>query len=321
MSGPLRIRHLRSWRKVVVAGILAASVVYTGASAYVVSRSLRARAICPTGVPPAEPDALTFVNAADGATLTGWLVPSSGDRAVVLLHGLDSDAWAATQPDLAAAYAEAGFHVLTFDLRGHGRSGGGRLSLGALERGDIRSAVDLLLNRGFAPGRIALYGTSYGAAMGLLAAAEIPEVGAVVADSAFADVRDLIASEVARRTPVPSVFAGAIMRPGIEGVARLFYGLDLAALAPERVIAAIAPRPLLLIHGDGDRIVPVGHATRLKDHAAGAELWILEGQGHASGVRDGRCNLTVSPGRAAFLERVVSFVDEAIGGDEETLGP
>lgn len=160
-----------------------------------------------------------------------------------------------------------------------------------------------------------MHGTSYGAAIALLAAAEIPEIGAVIADSAYADVRDLIATEVARRTHVPGTIADWVMRPGIETAAWMLYGLDLAAVAPERAVSRIAPRPVLLIHGAQDPVIPPEHARRLKHRAvnAGAELWMLDGLGHTEGAQFGACNLVPSPGRPAFLKRIVSFLDDALG--------
>jgi pimeloyl-ACP methyl ester carboxylesterase len=305
-------------RKIVIAiAVTAVTVVYGAASVYIVSASLTPRIVCPPGEGPEDvlTEVLSFTSRADGIQLAGWLLPAQGTRAVVLVHGIDADAWANGHLDVARAYLDAGFDVLLFDLRAHGRSQGVRISLGHLERGDIGAAVDLLLERGIPPGRIALHGTSYGAAMVLLAAAEIPQVGAVIADSAYADVRDLIAFEVGRRTRVPGFIAGTIMRPGIEGVAWMLYGLDLATLAPERVIARVASRPLLLIHGDRDRVIPLDHMTRLEQGAgtgAGVEHWVLEGLGHSEGVRSGRCNVDPSPRRAEFLSRVVSFLNDAM---------
>ena len=74
-------------------------------------------------------EAVEFSSLADGIVLAGWLIPTGSDRAVVLIHGIDSDAWAGAAPDVAAAYADAGFDVLLFDasvadlLRRNARSG------------------------------------------------------------------------------------------------------------------------------------------------------------------------------------------------------
>lgn len=181
----------------------------------------------------------------------------------MLIHGLSSFAWDGAAPDIALAFLKAGFHVLVFDLRAHGRSGGELLGLGWHERQDVRAAVDFLLMRGFGPGSIGLHGTSYGAATALLSAAAIPEVGAVVADSAFADMRDIMDIEIEKSTGLPSPFAG-LLRPGLSLIARAVYALDLDLIRPETTVAAIAPRPVFFIHGSEDDVIPPDHSFRLK---------------------------------------------------------
>ena len=70
----------------------------------------------------------------DRITLQGYFLPSSGDRAIVLVHGVHSQCWDGQSPDLSRALVETGFSVLVFDLRAHGRSGGERVGLGWRER-------------------------------------------------------------------------------------------------------------------------------------------------------------------------------------------
>ncbi len=306
---------------VAAGGLVAAAALYLGLSAFVVSSSLSPKSSACTNETPFDSgldyEDVRFESDGDRILLAGWLLSSSGDRAVVLVHGLDSHAWDGGQPDIARAYAKAGFHVLAFDLRGHGRSGGHRVGLGWDERRDVRGAVDLLLERGFKPGRIGIHGGSYGAAVALLAAASIPEIRAVVADSAFADMRDVMDREIQKRTGVPSWMVRLFLRPGIALVAKLLHGLDLEAIPPERAVPTIAPRPILFIHGDEDRTIPVEHALRLKSASRNPidELWVLTGFGHTEGVRlKGKpCETREpSPMREVYLKKVTTFFDRAL---------
>ena len=308
-------------RLLITAGALAAGVaVYLGVSYVILAKSLDPnrtvsdRTPVESGLPT---ELISFESDVDRIPLTGWLLASSGDRAIVLLHGLSSHSWCGGQPDEARAYLKAGFHVLVFDLRGHGRSGGELLGLGWHERRDVRGAVNLLLARGFKPGRIGVYGGSYGAAVALLATAAIPEVGAVVAYSAFADVRDLMDAEIEGKTGVPSRVTKLFLRPGIALVARLRYSLDFDIISPERAVPDIAPRPILFIHGSEDERIPVKHAHRLMaaSNNDDAELWILDGLRHGEGVRlqgKGCERPEVSPMREAFLRRVTAFFDHSL---------
>lgn len=146
---------------------------------------------------------ISFRSRTGGVRLRGWLVAGRGEAAIILTHGLHSHAWDCGTPDLVRAYSQAGFDVLLFDLRAHGASGGAHAGLGLIERGDVRAAVDVLLEEGIEPGRIGIHGTSYGAAVALLAAPWIEEIGAVIADSSFATARDAVGAEITRRTGLP----------------------------------------------------------------------------------------------------------------------
>ena len=178
----------------------------------------------------------------------------------------------------------------------------------------MRAAVDLLLERGFKPGRIGLHGGSYGAATALLSTAVIPEVAAVVADSAFSDMRDLMDAQIETRKRIPSWFSRLFLRPGFAFVAQLFYSLDFTEIPPERAVPDIAPRPILFIHGGEDPIIPVEHARRLKAATKNStdELWILEGYGHTEGVRLEPDMVEPSPMREEYLRRVSEFFTQAI---------
>ena len=307
--------------QILIGALVALAVLYLTASYVVVSASLAPGSRCPVWMPPdglpAEPVNLTT---ADGISLSGWFVPSRGQRAIIHIHGLNDRVWNSSQTDTAKHFVAAGFDVLVFDLRAHGDSDGDLLGLGWHERQDVRAAVDFLLSRGFKPGTIGVHGGSYGAAVALLAAAVAPEIGAVVANSSFADMRDVMDEQIETKIGVPSWFTKSILRPGLAGAANSVFDLDLEEIPPERAVPDIAPRPILFIHGRKDTVIPVDHAHRLKDASqnSGDELWIHNG-GHTSGVRmpGSACEVTeVSPMREVFLERVTAFFDRTLSYSE-----
>ncbi|WP_172406915.1 alpha/beta fold hydrolase, partial [Clavibacter michiganensis] len=57
---------------------------------------------------------------------------------------------------------------------------------------------------------------------------------------------------------------------------------DLALVADWGVDLAAVRAPVILLHGDADRIAPVAHARWLADRVPGAELVIRPGDGHIS---------------------------------------
>ena len=180
-------------------------VVCWAVVAILITPDRRAQLSVPLQLGPYQVRPLSFVSRTDGLSLRGRMVGPEAERAIIVVHGLHSHAWDCSAPDLAGAYSEAGVSVLVFDLRAHGQSGGAYVGLGVLERGDVRAAVDVLLQAGVRPGRIGIHRTSYGAAVALLAASDIENIGAVIADSAFASVKLALGGEHARQRGVLSL--------------------------------------------------------------------------------------------------------------------
>lgn len=267
----------------------------------------------PTELGFAGAKTLNLESASDGITLRGWIVPANRNQVVILIHGIHGHAWDCQAPNYVRAYNNAGLDVFLFDLRGHGQSEGEHIGLGLTERGDIRAAIDALLKQGYLPGHIGLHGSSYGASVALLAAAQIGEVGAVVADSAYATVIDVVGGELERRTGLPSELA-VLFQPGLNFLALLKYSLDIDKSAPEEAIGEISPRPILLIHGIEDTIIHHENAHRLKAAAGpAAELWLIPGD-HIEGVRLNMSCGDESPTNQVFLRKVTRFFANNLGG-------
>jgi len=226
-----------------------------------------------TGV---EHEPVSFTTA-DGVTIRGWWFPhAESDQVVIGLHGHRG-----TKTQLlgiGSGLWREGYNVLLFDYRGCGDSDPGRQSLAHHELLDAQAAVRYVEQR--VPGaRIGVIGYSMGAALAILLAAREPSISAVVADSPFATMRDVIAYAYRRRR-LPS-------RPLLEltdVVTRWRYGYAFAAVRPLDVVGRIAPRPLLLLHGTADAVIPVEHTHRLFEAASQPkELWIFEGATHCGG--------------------------------------
>lgn len=240
----------------------------------------------------------------DGVQIHGWLIEAPSNKVIILIHGIHGSGWHCQAPDYVYAYHQAGFNVLLFDLRGHGISGGDYTGLGIVEQNDISDITNFLLDEGFKPGQIGVHGTSYGAAVALLAAPAIPEIAAVIADSSFADIHEVIGGELQRVTGLPAAMA-EVMIPGLRLLSISIYSLDIRDSVPEKVISHIAPRPVLLIHSKEDPTIPYEHAQRLlRASAAPVELWTLPG-GHTSGVRIECSEKSIT--YDAYLEKVTHF--------------
>jgi dipeptidyl aminopeptidase/acylaminoacyl peptidase len=233
----------------------------------------------------------------DGVTLSGWLIPASRTTraTVVLMHGYSWN----RLPWLAGfvPWLQRRYNVLQFDFRGHGGSDDALITLGTLEQRDVAAAVHFLAGRGLGP--IALMGVSMGGSVAIMAAPDLP-VAAVVADAAYADLRNPISNRM-REAGYPLATLGSRL---VVGAASLRAGARLRS--PIQRVAGIAPRGLLLIAPSGDRTVSPEQSQRIFD-AAGEpkELFVVEGAAHADAH-------TAAP--EAYERRVLDFLARHLDG-------
>ncbi|HKI18729.1 MAG TPA: alpha/beta fold hydrolase [Isosphaeraceae bacterium] len=214
----------------------------------------------------------------DRITLRGWYLPTHARRhLIVLVHGMWSS-WlemAALGRDLN----ERGFDVLLFDLRGHGESDPSRLSLGRRERADIRAVMTWAQTEGFTDDRVGWLGYSMGGSTVLMEAARNPRIQAAVLDSPYGDLPKLLEIQLSKHSGLPGWF-----NPGILLAARWVYGVRTDDLVPTRFARAWGERPLLVIHGESDTIVPVSQARELAIAAGASCLTMtLPGVDHVKG--------------------------------------
>ena len=227
-------------------------------------------------------------------TLRGWWIPGSArandtESAIIVVHGLDSNR--ARDPDLYMPLIrdlrDRGFSVIMFDLRAHGESDGEIMSAGYFERYDVLGAMDVVETRyGIPAEHIGVLGFSMGGVAALLGATEEPRLRALVVDSAFANIDDLFASEVADRTPLPEWTIG-VLKPGMEIVARVRYGIPLSALKPEEFVGEL-DIPLLLTHSEDDDRIATDHSERIAAAATHPEtrLKSFPSGGHSAAFSD-----------------------------------
>jgi fermentation-respiration switch protein FrsA (DUF1100 family) len=242
---------------------------------------------------------VSFASTVDGVPLKGWFLDAPGTTAILMLHGRNSvrDDKGIGLMDTARTFQERGYDVFMFDFRAHGASGGDRYSLGQWEVRDIEGALNVLKERGATS--IGALGYSMGAATALNAAPGHPEIKALVTDSSFADLADLLEVQLPRASGLPSFF-----NPGVIFMGQSVFGIDLLSNKPERAVALMADRPLFIIHSTIDGTVPVEHANDLKESAAGnpnLEFWITPADGHVQ---------SVNYDREEYMSRVLAFFDK-----------
>lgn len=233
---------------------------------------------------------------ADGVPLSGWYIPSTNGAAVAVLHGSGSTRSGVL--DQAAVLARHGYGVLLYDDRGHGRSGGAGMDFGWWGDLDVAAAISYLESRpDVEPGRIGVLGLSMGGEQAINAAATDSRIRAVVAEG----VQPKLPADTPQRPP------------GLEGLTE--RAVDVISFATARLltqaptplpqreaVAAVAPRPLLLIAGEGE--VPAARALRAVAPST-VSLWELPDTPHTGGL---------SRRRDAWTARVTAFFDANLSG-------
>ena len=256
----------------------------------------------------------------DGMRIAGWWIPALdparpqsprlrrgngpsdfGSKTVIVCHGLAANK--SNQLILARDLVRGGYNVLIFDFRAHGESDGQLTSLGDLERQDVLGAVRWLrANHAEQSQRVFGVGASLGAAALISAAADASNEGqaieAVAVYGTYDDLK-LLARDIGHDRFWPP-FDLILPALGLR-IAGAQVGTDLASFRPADAVARLWPRPILIIHGQRDTVIPFDRGERLyrAAHHPKHNYWLPEGD-H---------NRIVSDDNAALL--VKAFFDSA----------
>ena len=220
----------------------------------------------------------------DGLKLRRYFAQPAGRSArlpgLVLCHGfpvgpLDARQSAGTFPELIDRIAnEMGFASLTFTFRGCGESEGD-FSLAGWEL-DLRAAVDHLVEVAN-PDGVWLVGGNTGGSLAISLAANDDRVSGVAALAARADFDDW--GSQPRRFLEHAREIGAVRDPSFP---KQFdaWSRELRSVRPLDAARRLAPRPLLVLHGDDDDTVPTSDARQIANAHGSADLRIIPGAGH-----------------------------------------
>ncbi|MBI2862815.1 MAG: alpha/beta fold hydrolase [Chloroflexi bacterium] len=289
----------RYWRNLLIfalaVAVLAFSVAYPYLQAYRLLHPPRAQA----QATPADLG-LTYedvVFPSQGALLQGWFIPATRREAIILVHGTPGER--SSLLALVPPLHHQGYPILLFDLRAHGTSGGAMTTLGYLETDDVLAAVDFLSSRQEVDSEaIGALGLSLGAAAVLRAAGRSPQLRAIVADSSYSDLPALIRDQSRLGPPL-----WRLTMPLIWAFGEWQAGFRAADVSPLAAMPRISPRPVLLIHGTADDLVPYSHSERLYAAASNStELWLVPDAGHVGAL---------GMDEQEYDQRVVAFFDRA----------
>lgn len=220
-----------------------------------------------------------MLRTADGVRIDAAHTPNGSlDLGIVVAHGF-TGTWRGPDTRRIVHVLSKFGGVVSFDFRGHGRSGG-QSTVGDLEVLDVDAAVKHARAIGYR--RIATVGFSMGAAVVVRHAALHGGVDGVVSVSGparwyYRDTKPMRQVHWAIERWHGRLAARLVKRTRIAGA-----GWDPVPLPPYEAAALVAPTPLLIVHGDSDPFFPTEHAYQLYEYAGEPkELWIEPGYGHA----------------------------------------
>lgn len=276
MTTETPIRKSRRLRNLLLAAILGLFPIYFGLAFFKgvedgnkFAHPTRAALCCTPANANLDYEDVTFTTD-DGLTLRGWYLPSQNSAAILMMHGIHSNRESVF--GVAEMLHRHGYGILIFDARAHGESDGDRLN---------NVHLDGVAAAAYLKGRpeiehIGAWGFSLGGLMILQAAAQTPNIEAVIADGAGPSAyQDL---------PPRRTFGEWLYLTYDIG---FFLAFDrsaggVAPISTTQAAAQIAPRPLLLIATDQ----PLERAITQSFYDAADEpktLWYIPDVGHGGG--------------------------------------
>ena len=189
----------------------------------------------------------------DGASLSVLHLKLPNPQGLVFfLHGNSGNL--ATWFTNSAFYRKANYDLLMIDYRGYGKSSG-RIESQAQLQADVRKAWDWVAPQ-YAGKKRVIYGRSLGSALAAGLSAEVE-----------ADLTILVS---------PYCSMGELMRANYPLLPTLLLRYPL----PTCDYAARLRTPLLLVHGEADRVIPIAHSERILARLPQAQLLRIPGAGH-----------------------------------------
>lgn len=234
---PLTIRARRAFVALVL--LLCVPYVTAVAALYFLQRTF----LYPGSRPGAEPAAIVVpgservtLTTTDGERLAAWHVAPEPRRPIMLFFHGNGGALDA-QTGRWRRLRDAGAGVLAVSFRGYPGSTGHPTEVGL--HADARAAYEWLRTR-YTPEQIVIHGNSLGTGPAVRLAADVP-ARALILEAPFTAIVDV----AAERYPWAPVHA-----------------LMLDQFRSRDWIAQVK-MPVLVVHGDTDRVIPVTHAVRL----------------------------------------------------------
>jgi alpha-beta hydrolase superfamily lysophospholipase len=262
-----------------------------GASWFVAGALIAPRPLA-IGPPPAGLNVIAFtVPSESGSVIAGWHTRperingvDAKNGVIVLLHGVRGSRLAVV--DRARMLHAAGYATVMIDFQAHGESPGREITMGYLERHDVRAAIAYA--RREHPGEpVGVIGVSLGGAAAMLASPL--EIDALVVEAVYTTIDEAVHNRVADvlgpLAMVPTSLLLMQLQPRM--------GIATSELRPISHIASVGC-PVFVLSGTDDRhTTPADTAAMFATAKEPKQLWMVNGAAHVdlyghdpSGYRD-----------------------------------
>ena len=213
----------------------------------------------------------------DKVQIKGWFLPrADSNKTIILMHG-----WGMNRGDIfknTCFLYDLGYNLCYFDFRALGESGGQVSSIGYLEVRDLQAAIKFLKEtRSFACEKIGLYGLSMGGMVAICEAAQNPDIVCVAAEASYYSFRKVVSRWAWVHNKVPYF----PLMPIVLHYMRKRLTVNPEKFSPKYNVPKIAPRPIFIIHGRYDNLVPAAQAKLLyKNAGEPKDIWLVPGAKH-----------------------------------------
>lgn len=195
-----------------------------------------------------------FVKTEDGERINALFFKSERPDVILYFHGNAGDlsGWQFVSEDFTAL----GLNFMIIDYRGYGKSSGKISESGLYADGE--AAYNLLIEKGFRPENILIYGRSIGCGIAVDVAAKNPCKGLIL-EAPFTSMSRLADEKL------PFFFPSLFLKYRFNNLGKI-----------NRVKC-----PVIFLHGSADSLIPPKHSARLFDEFTGKKkMIVVEGGAH-----------------------------------------